>query len=149
MSPTYDGTEKFLAALMLWRESRGVPPSIRRDAYRAILHVALNRVGQPRWRSTLYRVILQPRQFSSFNSWESSIDARFFECDPNAVAWPNPTLPNDWKAWEEACGIVDLPGEDPTNGANHYHSLPAGKGPGWAESRTPVLVIGPFKFYRL
>jgi len=117
--------ERVLSALMLWRESRSCI-----DAMPGIYHVTLNRVADRRWPDNVVSVILQPHQFSSF-----------VPGDPNAVKFPS----SDDKEINCALRVVNSPGDDPTGGANHYHS---GKVPRWAAAMQLVAEIGPFKFYR-
>jgi spore germination cell wall hydrolase CwlJ-like protein len=103
--------------------------------------VIRNRMQDPakRWPTTPAGVILQPRQFSSFNS-----------NDPNASKMP---VSND-PAWQECCRVVDAvaesaPENDPTRGANFYHSLPTSiPWPAWAEPIAQTAVIGAFRFYK-
>jgi spore germination cell wall hydrolase CwlJ-like protein len=134
-------------ALALWREARSVP-----DAYTAILEVIHNRVQDSRWPNTASEVILQPRQFSSFN-----------EDDPNSVLYPTPRRPADWQAWLDALEALEaaIPAESLTDGANHYHSFGTSteKYPvkPWLGARATLAdlesketySLGPFRFYRL
>ncbi len=133
---TFNSYENVLVALCLWREARGEP----RESIRAIYHVIQNRFMDPasRWPSTRTGAILQKFQFSSFS-----------KDDPNATLLPDPRQYRDWKAWAVCCSIVDDPGDDPTGGANHYHSSPDDKLPTWAIGQTPSVAIGPFRFYQL
>ena len=119
-----------LSALALWRESRSHPFCMP-----ALYHVILNRLRDRRWPDDIVGVILQPKQFSSFNA-----------DDPNAVKWPKTGL----ASWQCAMNAVTDPGDDPTGGANHYHSYPAGhkSWPRWATAETLTVEIGPFHFYK-
>lgn len=139
---TYD---QFLTALMLWREARGQS----QPAKTAILSVVRNRVtdAKNRWPKSLIGVILQPKQFSSFNAG-----------DPNASKFPQPSSdpnkanPADWLAWLDCVEVVaNVLGGDSTNGANHYESCDAAgiPRPGWADPAKMTVVIGPFRFYKL
>lgn len=130
--------ELWLAALCLWREGRGQSLA----ALAAIWSVINNRATDAlrRWPRSVSDVILEPKQFSSFNIG-----------DPNAVKFPTTSHPEDWKAFI-ACQNVVLTniGEDTTHGANAYESLPDGaKKPAWAEPLKMTCQIGPFRFYKL
>lgn len=125
---TAESYERVLLALTIWREARGEP----REAKRGVAHVILNRVRSRRFPRMLAGVILQPRQFSSYNG-----------NDPNAVKFPKPDEP----AWLECCAVADDPGDDPTGGAVLYHSaMPAP--PKWADPARLTAQIGAFRFYR-
>lgn len=100
--------------------------------------VVLNRVQDPRWPDTLHGVILQPWQFSCTMP-------QYFREDMVRVArhelWWREC---DLAAWGLVAGYI----RDFTCGANHYYStiIPA---PAWAEGKTPVMVVGKHRFYRL
>ena len=130
--------DEWLSALCIWREARGASAA----AQTAIYHVILNRAtdAQKRWPTTIPGVILQLKQFSSFNVG-----------DPNAVLFPNPYYIHDWEAFESCQAVVTAPlGGDPTLGANGYESLPeADRKPAWADPAKIVCTIGPFRFYKL
>ena len=127
---TISDYEHTLAALMLWRESRSHPHCMA-----AIYHVVLHRMQDRRWPNDMAGVILQRKQFSSFNS-----------NDPNAVKWPRAGS----NPFAIAMATIDFPGDDPTGGANHYHSYTPGHEhwPWWAKPETMTVKIGPFRFYR-
>jgi spore germination cell wall hydrolase CwlJ-like protein len=123
-----------LTALCLWREARGEP----KEAKRGVLHVIRNRQADGRWPNSPVGVVLQPRQFSSFDTH-----------DPNAVKWPQPSSV-EWASFEECCELVEDPGTDPTAGATHYHSLPDNwPAPKWAKPEKLTVQIGALKFYKL
>ncbi len=128
---TYD---QWMLALCLWREARG--QSI--EAKRAIACVICNRVSDKRWPDTLPGVILQPWQFSSFNAG-----------DPNAVKFPSPAHPVEWKAFEECVRVACEPAADVVGGADHYHSLPEKLWPSWHDPKKVTAHIGPFWFLKL
>src|SRR4051794_6025710 len=117
-----------VAALTVWRESRGEPG----DGQRGVMHVILNRRADKRWPDTIYKVCLQPMQFSCFNA-----------ADPTAVRWP---LSSD-AVWQSILEIVNDPGTDLTHGANHYHVT--GLRPSWTDANKITTVIGRHVFYRL
>lgn len=126
--------DQMLAAVCLWREGRGEGD----EGMRAIYHVILNRVKDPRWPNRIEAVILQPAQFSCMNLG-----------DKNSIVWPMQRKPGDWQAFLKAVEIVRNPGPDPTGGANHYEALPDDREPGWARDVPPVVVIGKHEFYKL
>lgn len=126
---TYD---QFMTALCAWREARGCSD----PAIQGVVHVVMNRVRDTRWPDTAAGVVLQPRQFSSFNAG-----------DPNASRFPNPKDKSDWLAWQRVLAIVESPGADPTGGATGYESCPDDQEPSWAQD--VVARIGPFEFYKL
>jgi spore germination cell wall hydrolase CwlJ-like protein len=108
----------------------------------AVLAVIRNRASDSanRWPKTTADVVTQPKQFSSFNA-----------SDPNVTKWPTPRIPVEWSAWQDSMTVVETPlTADPTDGANHYHSLPDGSVlPSWADPAKLTVTIGPFKFYKL
>ena len=136
---TYD---QFLLALCLWREARGQSAA----CMAGIAAVIRNRAEDPkkRWPRTVSGVILEPRQFSSFNAG-----------DPNAVKFPNNAYGGsgvyDWAAWLQACDVATVPfTADPTQGATNYESLPPdAEKPAWCDPAKLTTTIGPFRFYRL
>lgn len=133
----YDQTEQFYEALCLWREARGETAA----AKQAILCVIRNRAGDAmfRWPRTALGVILQPKQFSSFDPG-----------DPNAAKLPDPKNKPDWDAWVECVNIVQSPlTADSTGGATNYESCAPDKLPKWADPSKLTVTIGPFRFYKL
>ena len=130
---TADSYQPFLTALCLWREARGQTD----DAKRAVLHVILNRAAAGFRGDSPATVLLWPYQFSSFNPK-----------DPNAMRFPTPRNPGDWRAWLQCCAVVDAPGDDPTGGAVMYESEPPAMRPDWATPDKLTAEIGPFRFYR-
>lgn len=129
--------DQFLLALCLWREARGATMS----AQTAIMWVILNRMKDPlrRWPATVPGVILQAKQFSSFNAG-----------DPNSALFPQPAHTSDWDAWQRCMLVATQPlGGDPTNGATNYESCQPGQLPAWADPAKMTTEIGPFRFYAL
>ena len=130
---TAESYERSLLALCLYREARGES----RDAKVGVKHVILNRLADPippyGLCDTIPKIILCPRQFSSFN-----------RLDPNSSLMPLGTE----LAWLECCEVVDADTQDPTGGATHYYSdnIPA---PAWAEPAKFTVQIGAFRFYKL
>jgi cell wall hydrolase len=132
---------EWLAALAIWREARG--QSLQ--AMHAIWWVIQNRVMDKRWPNTVSGVVRQRLQFSSMTA----------SGDPNLLVYPeepaNGAAPApDWVAFLNAqVAITTDLGGDPTHGANHYHSMPIGKEPHWADPAKMTVAIGPFRFYCL
>lgn len=130
--------DQWLAALTIWRECRGGTMA----QMNAIWWVIQNRANDEknRWPKTIPGVILQPYQFSSFNS-----------SDPNSLLFPNPSHPPDWNAFLSVQTVVTAPlGSDPTLGATNYESLPDGlKKPAWCDPSKITLELGNFRFYRI
>lgn len=128
-----------LAALCVWREARGQSIEARRGVW-WVLH---NRVGQPQFRPSLVRVVLQPWQFSSFNAK-----------DPNATKFPNEADALDWQAWVEILDITESPGDDPTHGAVYYESFPIEEldairaKDSWFAADKMTVQLGAVRFYR-
>lgn len=139
MTP-YELAEQFITRLCVWREARGASF----DAKRGVVHVLLNRAFNPKGPYSkcvdVLANVLCPAQFSCMSP-----------TDPNAHQLPNPKNYVEWTAWEECCRAVDEPGDDPTNGATHYHCFPPGHPcfPKWAVESAKTAQIGAFSFYRL
>ena len=134
-----DAYPVILAALCVWREARDQSEAARRG----IWHVLQNRVGNPMFRPSLVRVVLQPWQFSSFNAG-----------DPNATKFPNEAVALDWIAWQEILEIASNPGDDPTGFSCYYESFPIeqlaevrAKSPWFAEDKLSCQ-IDQVRFYR-
>ena len=132
--------DQFIAALCLWREARGASLSAKTAIWWVIQNRANDHAG--RWPRSIAGVVLQPKQFSSFN-----------HDDPNVSAYPfaMPQSSPDYQAWLDCKTVVQTPlGGDPTGGATNYESLPAGATmPKWAEPSKLTTAIGPFRFYKL
>ena len=130
--------DQFMGALCLWREGRGQS----KVALTGVWYVIQNRAAdaKKRWPQTIPGVILQHAQFSSF-----------LQSDPNVTKFPLPGSTQDWRAWLDCLDVVTVPiGGDPTNGANHYESLPPdAHKPDWADPEKISARIGSFRFYKL
>lgn len=131
-------SRRFILALCTYREARGET----KLGKKMVAQVVENRVQDPRWPDTYSSVILQPYQFSSFNSNDSQskiFPPTSYDSTPNMSAW------ND--CWEVAGEVLDEP-EDITKGANHYFadSIPA---PAWATKDKFIVKVGHHEFYRL
>lgn len=128
-----------LASLCTWREARNQD----QDARRGVWHVIHNRVGNPMFRPSVVRVVLQKWQFSSFNAG-----------DPNAVKFPNEAVPTDYQAWLEILQIAESPGDDPTGGAVYYESFDPSQieairsEQAWFASDKMTVQIGAIRFYK-
>lgn len=137
MDPRLTASE-FVLALCLFREMRGESKAGKA----AVLAVIRNRTvdSRHRWPKTTTGVILQPYQFSSFNS-----------NDPNNRVFPDVASPGAWQAWLDCCDVVTTPlTADPTNGATNYEAMPPGTiRPTWADASKLTIEIGNTRFYRL
>lgn len=137
--PLIDYYPQILGAIAVWREGRGQSA----EARRGIWWVLQNRIGNPLFRPSLVRVILQPWQFSSFNA-----------NDPNVTKFPNEAVAMDWQAWLEILEMVENPGTDNTGGSCYYESFPIeqlaevrAKSPWFAEDKL-ACQIDQVRFYR-
>lgn len=134
MTLTFD---QWMGSICLFREARGCSVT----QMNAIWWVLNNRANDPagRWPKFIADVVIQPYQFSSFNL--GSADAVF----------PTRKDSIDWAAYQNCMLVVSNPlGDDPTQGANSYHSYenPADY-PSWADPAKLTVTLGPFKFYKL
>ena len=118
----------FLEALCLWREARGES----RDGKIGVLSVIRNRAADPRWPDNTSDVILQRKQFSSFNLGE-----------PNSILFPKETDPS----WLECVEVVMSDPPDVTDGAVYYFAdyIPA---PWWSKNLTITVKIGRHVFLK-
>lgn len=132
---TYD---QWLLALCLWREARGCSIEALTGIAAVIRNRALDKQG--RWPRDTAGVILQPAQFSSFNTG-----------DPNSLKFPRPALKSPDEAAWQMCTQVALATltPDPTDGATNYESEPLDKLPKWANPLRLTVTIPPFRFYKL
>lgn len=115
----------------------------------------LNRINDPqkRWPRAIHQVVLQPRQFSSFNViHKPELGKNIASVDPNVSKWPDISNDVEYRKFIMCCDVVGVSlGDDPTRGANHYENcaqanLPL---PGWADPSKLTAVIHPFNFYKL
>jgi len=105
----------------------------------AVAWVVKNRIKDKRWPDMWQEVMLQPKQFSCFNS--TLLRADILKHD-----WRNPV----WKECKYAAfGVYTHYIRDVTNGANHYHATWLKPPPRWAEGHDPVITIGGHRFYKL
>jgi N-acetylmuramoyl-L-alanine amidase len=127
----------YVTALTLYREGRGESVEGRR----AILHVILNRVKDKRWPDTPARVCLQNfKRSGGKRIWQFSC---YMAGDPNASLIPSP----DDAVFKECCNLVEYPGDDPTQGANHYHTNAVN--PAWSDPSKVTARIGSHLFLKL
>lgn len=107
-------SELQIFALGVWRES----DDQSWYAWTCVGHVIKRRTEMPSWwnghvAGSYHAVILQPKQFSSFN-----------QSDPNNNRWPDDHNPQ-WQQIVAICTeIMNGTSADPTNGATHYFSPP-------------------------
>jgi spore germination cell wall hydrolase CwlJ-like protein len=123
-----DELDLVFTALTAWREAQGEPT----EGQRAVIHVLLNRTADSRWPDTSYEVCVQPQQFSCYNAG-----------DPCAAKWPV----RGSEPWETILKMARDPGNDPTAGANHYHTDAVQ--PYWADPNKITAIIGNHIFYKL
>lgn len=121
---------RFMLALCVWREARGETQRGRR----LVAQVIKNRVADKRWPHDYVGVILQPKQFSSFNA-----------NDPNAVQFPHVDDPQ-WASCVAAADVV-FGTLIPFTTANHYHVI--GLSPDWRDDTKIVATEGHHVFYCL
>jgi len=120
-------------AKTIWGEARGEPI----EGMLGVAWTIKNRADRPRWPNTLIDVCLQPAQFSIWNPK-----------DPNfkkVIAAPLAS-PAFYRAVFVALGVVLGYLNDPTNGADHYHTKEID--PSWNDNMTVVAEIGNHIFYR-
>ena len=123
--------------MTLFCEASGAGP----QAQEAVAWVLRNRRDSGRWGHTLAEVCLHRMQFSEWNA--DPADNRNLL---RAAACPegDPTMVGCKQVLES---VLASDGPDPTHGALFYfdHSIPP---PAWAQGLPPLLVLGPFSFFR-
>lgn len=130
---------RFMMALTVWREARG-ETLIGKVGVACVIWNRL-KDGRNRWPKNVVGVVLQRAQFSCFDVG-----------DVNAVLFPRTDVKGEWEAWEESVRACEeaVMGNDPTDGANHYHAIPDGRPfPRWAAAAQETRQIGRHRFYRL
>jgi len=106
----------------------------------AVGHVVMNRVLDDRWPSSIAAVVLQPKQFSAFNTGSPRLGPmRFPYSHVRESVWN--------QCFEAACRVVFGPSIDSTEGANHYCSQRVS--PRWADPAKLTVTIGAHRFYRV
>lgn len=109
--------------------------------------VIRNRKHDRRWPDTWREVVLQPKQFSCFNSLPRIGEIplvfkhRYFTNCFSNIAWREARI--------AAFGILYNYYRDLTNNANHYFASKLIAPPSWAKDRDPVFVCQGHYFYRL
>jgi spore germination cell wall hydrolase CwlJ-like protein len=102
----------------------------------AVANVVMNRVTDPRWPDTVRGVVLQPKQFSTWNENDHNRDLILAVTDENPVFR---------ECLEIAQAAVDGRLDDMTGGANHYFAdwidLPS-----WARRMASTVTIGAHRF---
>lgn len=131
-------SDRFMLALVLWRESRGEPVDVRI----AVGHSILNRVAKPSWWGrTVLAVLRKKWQYSSMTdphdaqltTWPEDTDGSWYECLQVALELLGPTPPKN-----------SVPGAD------SYYDISLdkiGKAPNWIAAARFCGQIGRIKFY--
>lgn len=120
---------RFVLALCVWREARGESDHGKQLVAATILNRASD--SKHRWPQTPAGVVLQPMQFSSFNT-----------NDPNAVKFPEAG-----EQWDACVAAVDSQLSSRATNANHYHVI--GLSPAWRDDSKVVATEGHHVFYCL
>jgi N-acetylmuramoyl-L-alanine amidase len=120
----------------------------RGETYKGMLAVGWvirNRAENPSWwGKDVKSVCTKPYQFSCWNDSDpNSKTVRDIATNPLSKVLDVIVARECLQAALEAVGLS----EDPTNGANSYHTIAIT--PKWAEGRTPLITIGHHKFYKL
>ncbi len=147
-----DAYDEISMALTIFREAGGEPETGKVG----VAHVILNRVKDGRrWPNSIPGVVFCARYPARPDHVKPNRERRIwhFSCfdpaDPNASKWPK----SDDLVWIQcrkiARDVIDGAIPDPTNGANHYESLPDDREPSWADPSRKTAVIGGHEFYRL
>ena len=111
----------------------------------AVAQVVMNRVRDDRYPDDVCEVVMQGPTYS----WKPDFPVRHrcqfsWYCDGKSDKTPDQT------AWEQALtiaqGVHTGNLDDFVEGATHYHATYVL--PEWAESKTPVVLIGEHIFYR-
>lgn len=117
----------------VWGEARG-------ETFQGMLGVAfviLNRVEDPRWPDTAFRVCHDKWQFSAWNP-----------SNPNLGKMKNlDTRDLNKEVMEATLTAVGGDAEDPTLGATHYFAAYI-EPPSWASSLSETAQIGRHRFFR-
>lgn len=105
----------------------------------AIGWVVRNRTKQKQFSPYIYKVCMQPKQFSCWNV-----------NDPNRKKLLEVTFDDEnfQECYLAATLVLFDRVNDCTNGADHYHSIYIGS-PYWAAGKTPCAEIGHHVFYKL
>jgi N-acetylmuramoyl-L-alanine amidase len=134
-----DIDELTLLACLVWGEARG-ESSLGRTAVAWVVRNRVQHANASRFGKGWHGVILSPLQFSCFNA-----------ADPNSKKLLSPTTWGSEDVWagcyQAAAGVYFRLAPDPTLGADHYHT--GAVAPVWSRGRTPTIVIGSHRFFRL
>jgi spore germination cell wall hydrolase CwlJ-like protein len=130
-----------LLSLCVWREARGEPA----EGQRGVAWVVKNRTLKSSWwnghnEQNYHAVILQPFQFSSFNSQ-----------DTQSQRWPRDDDPSFVDCKTAAEGVyTGTDTEDPTAGATSYYDTSISWPAAWGYEADYVntLNVGRLKFYK-
>ena len=133
----FDSEDVHVAALTLIGEARGED----RQGMLAIAWVVRNRCEDGRWPDRPASVAREELQFSAWNMRENNVG----NLHRMLHAGFNDPLYRTARAIAAAAfeGLLD----DPTGGANHYHTRAIN--PGWADSDKETARLGDHVFYRL
>lgn len=130
-----------ILARTIYGEARGElhHPTGGVESLHAVAWVVKNRAKHAQFSPYIYKVCMQPWQFSCWNL-----------NDPNRRKLLDVTF--DDKVFQEcyltAALVLFDRVNDCTNGANHYHSTYIAP-PYWAVGQTPTITIGHHAFYKL
>jgi len=103
----------------------------------AVAFVILNRVEDPRWPDTAYRVTHDKWQFSAWNPSNPNLK-KMKELDTKDL---------NLEVMEATLTAVGGDVEDPTHGATHYFATYI-EPPSWAADLKPTVQIGRHRFFR-
>ena len=127
-----------ILARTVWGEAR----SESFEGKVAVAAVVLNRVeSKHRSETTVAGAATEPYQFSCWNP-----------NDPNSVILRQITLDDEHFRESYIAALTAMNGEDPTNGATHYHTVKKPRWarswpPRWAVGKTPSAILGDHVFY--
>lgn len=123
-----------MAARTVWMEARGEPT----EAQIAVAWVIVNRLNAGKWGSTLCAVVLEPMQFSSWNTNDTNREsmAHLSELDPDV---------DRMAAYVQ--GALDGSIPDPSGGATFYFNSSICK-PSWASKFINLGNVGSQTFMK-
>jgi N-acetylmuramoyl-L-alanine amidase len=122
-------------ARTLWGEARG-EPRLGKEAVAAVILNRLKRNAPVRFGATIEEVCRKPLQFSCWNP-----------NDPNRTQLEQ--VDKSDATFAECCTVAELAVDgrlaDPTNGADHYHTVSVS--PSWSQGKIPCCTIGGHQFF--